>query len=282
VTTQTADQTFQKTLRVATNESNASAWLAQQTGLSKGRVKLAMTHGAVLLRKSAKGKWQRLRRATSKLEAGDLIKFSYNCGLLGMTPAEVTLVADYGRYSIWLKPPGVMTQGNDWGDHCSLLRMVQLNFTSGREVFPVHRLDRDACGLVMVAHDKKAAAALSELFLQRKIHKHYRARVEGEWNQAVSLIDSPIDGKVAVTRVENCIHEDDSSLLDVTIDTGRKHQIRRHLAQNGHPVRGDALYGVKNFPALQLAAIKLSYRCPVQGRQITHSVSDAIIADFWQ
>lgn len=278
----TPDKPFQKTFSPVVGVSNVCDWLAEETGLPKGRIKLAMSNGAVQVRKSNRGKWRRLRRATSPLAAGDSLKLAYNSALLSVKPDPLQLVTDYKRYSVWFKPPGVMTQGNDWGDHCSVLRLAQLHFNNAREVFPVHRLDKDACGLVMVAHDKKTAADLSDLFAHRKIRKQYRVRVEGHWDLGIKSVSVPLDGKPAVTIIESCERTTDSSLLLVTIETGRKHQIRRHLSQNGHPVRGDALYGVKNSQHLHLAATKLSYRCPVQGRESSHTLSEEFIARYWR
>jgi len=282
VATDIADKVLQKSFQLQQSVDNACDWLAQQTGLPKGRIKLAMGNGAVQVRKPPGSKWQRLRRASTRLPAGSGLKIFYNPKLLAIKPALPQLIHDYGRYSIWFKPPGVMTQGNEWGDHCSLLRLVELHFNNTRQVFPVHRLDQDACGLVLVAHDKKSAALLSELFVSRNISKQYRVRVEGQWDSSLTLIDSPVDGKSALTKIENFESGEETSLLIVTIETGRKHQIRQHLSQNGHAVVGDALYGVKNSQTLHLAATKLSYQCPVRGRFVSHELSPEFIAPYWQ
>lgn len=276
-----ANQRIQKLLILDTPVINISDWLAQSTGLPKGRIKSAMTCGAVQVKKP-KSKWQRLRRATAGLPKGTIIKLNYDPTLLAIKPQVPELIEDCGRYSVWFKPPGILSQGNEWGDHCSILRLVELHFANQRKVFPVHRLDRDACGLILVAHDKKMAALLSELFSGREIKKQYHVRVEGVLESQALRIDSPLDGKAALTLVTVLSKEADSSLLRVTIETGRKHQIRRHLSQIGHPVRGDALYGVKSTALLHLAATKLQYQCPVEGRQVGFELSAERISPYWQ
>ena len=79
--------------------------------------------------------------------------------MLALAPLQPDLISDQYRYSVWHKPVGLMTQGTGFGDHCSLLRQAELFFKSRRGVFPVHRLDREAAGIVILAHDKKATAS---------------------------------------------------------------------------------------------------------------------------
>ncbi|MBA57078.1 MAG: RNA pseudouridine synthase [Pseudomonadales bacterium] len=275
------DSILKKNYQLSENVASACDWLAQETGLPKGRIKLAMTNGAVQVKKP-NSKWQRLRRATASLPAGTGIRFFYNPQLLAIKPAMPVLLDDRQQYSVWFKPPGLMSQGNEWGDHCSILRLVELHFNNQRKVFPIHRLDQEACGLILIAHHKKTAAQLSELFSGRDIEKQYRVRVEGKWNSDVKRIEIPLDNKLAITNVAVLEQSNDSTLLLVNIETGRKHQIRRHLSQMGHAVRGDAQYGVKNSQVLHLAATKLSYQCPVQGRLVTYELASDQIDSYWQ
>lgn len=114
---------------------------------------------------------------------------------------------------VWYKPAGLLSQGSKQGDHCSLLRIVEQ--TMNRKTFLVHRLDREANGLMLVAHTEKLAAALSGLFQKNRIDKHYRASVAGEWKPADLApekilplkIDSDIDGKHAVTWIDHAVYD---------------------------------------------------------------------------
>ena len=244
---------------------NAVDLLHGESGLSKGQIKSAMTKGAVWL---TRGKnTQRLRRAKRALREGDEVHLYYDTAVLAEEPAEPTLVADVGGYSVWNKPFGLRSQGSKWGDHCTVARWAERHLQPERPAFVVHRLDRAANGLILVAHSKKIAAALSELFRNRQIEKRYQAWVAGDFSQQANplRVESPVDDKEAVSEVSYIRAEDGRSLVDVKIETGRKHQIRRHLADLGYPVIGDRLYGSgeQDGVDLQLTACLLSFHCPI-------------------
>jgi len=241
--------------------------LKRATGLSKQRIKTAMTQGAVWM---TRGKnTQRLRRATRKLRTGDEVHLYYDADIQAETPAEPTLIADAGNYSVWNKPYGLRSQGSKWGDHCTVVRWAERNLEPERPAFTVHRLDRAANGLILVAHSKSMAAALSEKFRKREVEKSYLALVAGDFSAQPDplRIEQAIDGKEAVSEfsLREVDADGERSLVDVQIETGRKHQIRRHLAELGHPVIGDRLYGAAadDDMDLQLTAYRLAFDCPI-------------------
>jgi len=243
-------------------------FLANQSGISKIRIKDAMNKGAVWLKRN-KGKQYRIRRAKTTLKAGDNLSFNYDEKLLAIIPPPAKCISDQKRYSVWFKPAGLMTQGTAYGDHCSLLRGVELFFKNKRRVFLIHRLDREASGIVLVAHDKGAAGKLSRLFQNRSIVKHYQAQVLGNLAQKnpEDTIQLPLDGKPAITEYKTLSYDPSSNttLLDVIIRTGRKHQIRRHFKMIGFPVIGDPRYGEgnKNNEGMKLTATALEFKCPI-------------------
>jgi len=245
-------------------------FLAAHSGISKVRIKDAMNKGAVWLKK-AHGKQYRIRRATTVLKAGDEISLYYDESLLAIEPFAAECISDQKRYSVWFKPAGLMTQGNRYGDHCSLLRGVELFFKNRRSVFLIHRLDREASGIVLVAHDKGAAGKLSRLFQKRSIVKRYRAQVLGNLakNKPEDIIRIPLDGKPAATEYTAGEYDpmSNTTMVDVIIHTGRTHQIRRHFEMIGFPVMGDPRYGEgnKNTAGLQLTATGLEFECPYSG-----------------
>jgi 23S rRNA-/tRNA-specific pseudouridylate synthase len=250
----------------------ACHFLATGTGLSKGRVKDAMNKGAVRVKRK-KGGMTRLRKATAKLRTGDRIELYYDEKLLSLTPARAVCLNDCVHYSVWYKPPGLLAQGTAFGDHCSLTRQAELLFHS-RRVFLVHRLDREAEGLMLLAHSSAAAAKLSELFRKNRILKEYRAEVLGDMGKKGrrGTIDRPLDGREAFTKfyVESFDPESDTSIVRLTIETGRLHQIRRHLDMIGHPVMGDPKYGKgnKNTEGMRLSAVSLRFLCPFQQKEV--------------
>ncbi|MEM7279807.1 MAG: RNA pseudouridine synthase, partial [Pseudomonadota bacterium] len=259
---------------VRETDQNALIVLHQETSLSKQRIKLAMTHGAVWL---TRGKnTQRLRRAKRVLRVGDELHLYYNEKILNEEPIAPKLIADCGGYSVWDKPYGLRSQGSKWGDHCTVVRWAERALD--RSSYTVHCLDRAANGLILIAHTKTIAASLSALFRERKIEKRYQALVEGNFGeeQIPHRCEFEIDGKAAVSVIthDKFLNKTKQSLLRITIETGRKHQIRRHLAELGYPVVGDRLYGnaSPSGPDLCLSARSLSFHCPIEDRQVLYEL----------
>lgn len=256
--------------RVAPDDpATAVDLLAALSGLSKSAVKDAMTKGAVWWRRG-RGRRVRLRRAKARVRPGDALELFHDPVLLSRTAPTATLLDDRKEYSAWRKPAGLLSQGTDFGDHISLLRQVERR-VAPRPVFLVHRLDREASGIMLVAHSSRMAAALSALFREGKVDKRYRVdvvgRVEGE-----GTIDLPLDGKPARTDYILLAHEEarNVSTLELRLHTGRMHQARRHMTAIGHPVVGDPRYGRGNKDAggLRLVASALRYVCPVRGTPV--------------
>lgn len=245
-------------------------FLVDNIELSKSKLKDMMNKGAVWHVGARKGNRRRLRRAMSDIAVGDRLEVFYDDELLAIRPPLPRLVADETHYSVWDKPPGLLSQGTDWGDHASLPRLVELYFQPRREVFLIHRLDREASGLMVVAHSRKAAAMLSDLFASGEaVTKRYRVEVLGD-TPGEGVINTEIEGKKALTRYHKLKYEagPNRSTLDVWIETGRKHQIRRHLDSIGHPVIGDPRYGEgnKSNEGMRLKAVEMSFDCPITSK----------------
>ena len=139
-------------VKVETPEESPVDLLQRATGLSRQRIKVAMTQGAVWLTRGRNT--QRLRRAKRALRAGDEIHLYYDAKILTEVPVEPTLIADVGGYSIWRKPYGLRSQGSKWGDHCTVIRWSERHLQPERSAYVVHRLDRAANGLILVAHSR--------------------------------------------------------------------------------------------------------------------------------
>ena len=260
-------------------------FVSHHTGLSKQRIKSAMTKGA-LWRKRGGERFGRIRRAQARVRPGDIIRLYYDEKLLSLPVAEAFCLLEYQRYSIWYKPAGMLTQGTHFGDHTSLLRQVEKRLSRCRPRL-VHRLDRETLGLVMVAHDRRAAGNLSRLFIQDQIKKTYRAEVFGDITHVVGIrqINHPIDGKPALTEITHIWprQQGKTSLLELVLHTGRTHQIRRHLADVGFPIMGDPKYGRGNSHpgGLQLVAWALDWRCPfTQKKRRLHLPDEFMLPDL--
>ena len=134
----------------------------------------------------------------------------------------------------------------------------------------VHRLDKDTSGLMVVAKNAQAQEALAAQFAERSVTKRYLALIEGRLTPQRGLVEAPIGrdaaqrqrmsvsarGRAARTGYVVLEYIDSYSFVELTLETGRTHQIRVHMAAIGHPVVGDRVYG------------KASALCP---RQFLHS-----------
>jgi tRNA pseudouridine32 synthase/23S rRNA pseudouridine746 synthase len=255
---------FEVHIPVVSSEATAVDLLAGKTSLSRQCIKQAMLKGAAWF---TRGKnTHRVRRAKKTFLPGDTLHLYYDEQVLAKEPMTPELIADKGAYSVWFKPYGMLSQGSKWSDHCTISRWAEQHLRPQRPAFIVHRLDRAATGLIIIAHEKKSVAALARLFQTRKVEKHYRVITHGCFPEEDITLNSDIDGKPATSHVQRLAYDagTDRSLLDVRIDTGRKHQIRRHLSEAGYPVIGDRLYGNNTDKQdLQLCAISLAFICPV-------------------
>ncbi len=109
----------------------------------------------------------------------------------------------------------------------------------------VHRLDRDTTGCLLFAKNHAAFEAAVEVFKTHRVSKTYHAIVVGKFTFAHQVIDAPLDGQPAVSRVSREGASDDASFLRIRIETGRTNQIRRHLASIRFPILGDRVFGLK-------------------------------------
>ena len=253
--------------------------LSDATKISKQKLKQAMQKGCVWLEKSGAGKQyiQRLRRAKKPLVKGETLHLYYDLTVLNAIPAPAILVSDEGAYSIWNKPSGMLSQGSKWGDHCTIYRWAEKHLQPERPAFIVHRLDRAANGLIVLGHKKQIAAKLSKMFEERHLEKHYRATVLGNFSDTIDGLENntktirqDIDGKIACSHVKLLSYDEirNESTVDVLIESGRKHQIRKHLSALGFPIIGDRLYGDPAYldeRDLQLSAHSLTFDCPITG-----------------
>ena len=253
--------------------------LADTSGLPKERIKHAMVKGAVWLKRPGK-KERRLRKAKFKLQKDDFVQLFYDPNVLAQKPPEPACIADHKDYSVWFKPSWLLSQGTRYGDHCSLLRLAEKGNKDRNINFKlIHRLDREASGLMLLAHNSNAAMLLSKLFQEKKIEKRYFAEVSGnpEVPKKGLQLTTALDGKASHTEILSARpgKTGQTTILDILLHTGRLHQIRRHLADFGYPVIGDPKYGdtrQKGYYELHLCAWKISFISPFSKKKTSYQV----------
>ena len=161
------------------------------------------------------------------------------------------------------KPAGLVCHPTKTDAYSSLISRVRLHLGAGSHPQLVNRLDRETGGVTLVAKDAATARELRRIWERRQVEKDYLAIVHGQVPEARGLIDAPL-GKDERSRVavKDCVRADGAAarteywvrrhfthhglpftLLLARPQTGRKHQIRIHLAHIGHPLVGEKLYG---------------------------------------
>ena len=208
------------------------------------------------------------RRADTALSTGDAIEIAGKEAPDAL-PAALRLVYDDEDLVVVDKPTGLLTVATDRERE----RTVYAHLTAharkraGR-IFVVHRLDRLASGLLVFATSPGAKRALQEQFAAHTVERTYLAVVEGRLGRPEGVIESrllddapgrvretlrPGRGRTAVTRWRVLRAGPHHTVLEVRLETGRRNQIRVHLAGLGHPIAGDAAYGSRTDPFGRLA-----------------------------
>ncbi|WP_157052653.1 RluA family pseudouridine synthase [Priestia koreensis] len=204
------------------------------------------------------------------------------------------------------KPAGMDTHPSNEEDDQTLTNAVAFHFlTEGLSLKPrhVHRLDRDTSGALLFAKHHLASAILDGMLEKRQIRRTYIAVAEGIIKTNKGVIKEPIgkdrhhstrrrvseNGVKAIThyKVLKRDHERQQTLVELSLETGRTHQIRVHLSHLGHPLAGDVLYGGKqNASTTQQAlhAIKLAFPHPFTNESISvlAPTSDEIFLPYHQ
>lgn len=196
-------------------------------------------------------------------------------------PAPLGLVHEDDDMLVVDKPAGLLTIATDRERERTAYRLVG-DFV-GRRVFVVHRLDRETSGLVVFAKSFAAKRKLQAQFEARTVERVYRALVEGTVREAEGTLSGRLaedrslrvgparrgrEGREAITRYRVLERSRATTLLELSLVTGRRGQIRAQLAAAGHPIVGDRTYGSRLDPLRRvcLHATRLAFVHPRGGR----------------
>ena len=241
-----------------------------------------------LSRKKAKGlvdarevfvNQRRIWMARHPLKTGDIVEV--NAPVTGSVQAKKIPVLHLDHdIAIINKPPGITTT-----DANSLEQLLQKQLAQP-ELRAIHRLDRDTSGCVIFSLNPKSHAAMIELFKKDGIQKRYRAIAAKRVKAEPFEINRAIDHKQAITYVTCLTSSRLASYLQVRIQTGRTHQIRKHLSAINHPVLGDRHYQteaidnplLRQIPRQMLHAHQLSFTHPLSKKSL--EITAPLPADF--
>ncbi len=249
-----------------------------------------------------------------RLKDGDAVAVSIpEAQPIALTPEAIALDVVYEDASLLVvnKPVGMLTHPTGRERTGTLVNALlahcgdSLSGING-QIRPgiVHRLDRDTSGLLMVAKTDAAHWALSAQLQDKSARRDYRAIAQGKFEQNKGTVDAPIarnpknrdkmavmpDGRTAVTHWQVAERLDDKfALLNLSLETGRTHQIRVHLSHIGHPIVGDPLYGSGIEKVLKLKtqgqllqAYRLSFIHPDSNARVTFEIpQDSEVTRVW-
>ena len=248
------------------------------------------------------------RRTTAKSEAPRQPRTSLGRGVRAVTlPVGMKIVYEDRDVIVVDKPPGLLSVAapgdkKRYSVFDTLKALARSRGGRDARVYVIHRLDSEASGLLVFAKTERAFASLKEDFRAKRVHRLYHALVEGillpdapddAMGTIQSLVRELADGSVesipatsspgvslgergidtprlAITHYRVLARAGGRSLAQVRLETGRKHQIRVHLASIGHPITGDPRYGKAGGPLgrLGLHATELGFRHPATGQSV--------------
>ncbi len=274
---------------------------ARMTGLSRSRIADLIEAGGVSLG------GQVVSRAAQRVAPGDLLEVDTSepvrqPRVTPQTVAGVRIVHDDADIVVVDKPPGVAAhpslgwQGPDVVSHLAGAGFRIATSGAAERQGIVQRLDVGTSGVMVVAKSEPAYSRLKQAFRLREVDKTYLALAQGHPDPFVGTIDAPIgrhpghdwkfavtaDGRASITHYRSLEVLRAATLLEISLETGRTHQIRVHLSALGHPCVGDPLYGADPVLAARLGlqrqwlhAAQLAFVHPGSGEYMVFSSEPA-------
>lgn len=226
------------------------------------------------------------KNARRDVQDGDLIEVGQKSVQPALPPGLAILHEDEDVIVV-LKSHGLLTVATERERESTAQAYLNgyLKEKGGERIHVVHRLDRETSGVLVFAKSFEAREKLKEKFAAHDIERVYVCVVEGAMTPPqgtfrshlrerkdlrMESVDAHPDAKLAVTHYRTIQSNGRFSLLEVRLETGRKNQIRTHLAEAGHPIVGDRLYGstINPIDRLALHAKLLGFDHPTTGKRL--------------
>ena len=269
------------TFKVAQEALLIEFLMEKMHGISRNRAKALISNRVVLVNNAI------TTHPLTELKAGQVLQVDRSKRKMAFHSNELDIVYEDPYLLIIDKHPGLLSMSNNSRQQTvqSVLNRY-LEKGGGRNTSHlVHRLDRDTSGLMVYAKDVQTQQSLVRGWQELVTDRRYIALVEGELENPRGVVkswltedkrfvthSSPVDngGKFAVTHYNVLASSNGYSLVECELETGRKNQIRVHMADLGHPVVGDHKYGSDNDPIrrLGLHAYMLCFTHPVTGKHM--------------
>ncbi len=237
------------------------------------------------------------RSASQTVEASDQLTTEDRPSINSQPPRASALPVVYEDDDILVanKPAGLLTATNAREKRQTLLALVREHVQARHpraQVGLIHRLDRDAAGLLVFSKNHRAYLSLKQQFLEHTVRRQYEAIVHGVPKEPSGRIESRLveradgtvhatrefgKGELAISHYEVIKSAGKSARVKIVLETGKKHQIRVHLSSIGHPIVGDPLYGPdSDSPPLMLAATQLGFAHPRDGRPMKFEIEPPV------
>jgi 23S rRNA pseudouridine1911/1915/1917 synthase len=233
-------------------------------------------------------------KSGTKLKPEDIVVVNYEHEEFVIPEIELPVVYEDDDCVVIVKPLGLLTHSKGaFNPEPSVATWLHNRITDkdlieadahqpNRRAGIVHRLDRATSGVMIAAKTSQSLTWLQKQFAQRKVYKTYYAIVKGHLKEPAAVIDMPIErnpkapatfrvganGKHATTSYKVLQETEHYSLVELTPETGRTHQLRVHLEEIGHPIVGDTMYDGPKGDRLYLHAGRLELTTPARDRRV--------------